>query len=441
MKKGFLPVIAACLIALLLVAGSCGKAAPTATTSAPAKTTAAATTAAATTSKPAATTSAPAATTAAPKTAAFKWPSELGILVGAIGSGNHAQAVALAPLIEKATGMKVRVVAETSTTMREVRLWQGDMALQINPLSAHIGNVYGEAGAQGYKVGRSRTIWLQMNCPYGLCVRGDSVLKTIDDLKTRPAQGKDVKFIYQSTATGMVKVVNLAMPAFLDMPGPGKPGGYTPVPIANNTEQIRALGEGRGDVSWISPITATTYEIESGPYGIRWLDMPFDNTKGWEKFLAYCPDTPPLKASSGVASAIGHQMTNQPFIYQVTTENEDDFAYNLSKWFNENYSSFKDLTPTTPDLALKYFRGYIDAALFPIAKGTIRYLKEIGQWTAKDDQWNDEAIKNDDKMVQVRDTFLAEAKAKGIAADSKDAAELWTSKYVPTLPPLAARSK
>ncbi len=436
MKKGILPVVAACLIVLLLIAGSCSKAGPTTTAPAPAKTTTAATT-----SKPAATTSAPAATTAAPKTAAFKWPSELGILVGAIGSGNHAQAVALAPLLEKATGMKVRVVAETSTTMREVRLWQGEMALQINPLNAHIGNVYGEAGAQGYKVGRSRTIWLQMNCPYGLCVRGDSPLQTIYDLKTRPAQGKDVKFIYQSTATGMVKVVNLAMPAFLDMPGPGKPGGYTPVPIANNTEQIRALGEGRGDVSWVAPITATTYEIESGPYGIRWLDMPFEDTKGWERFLTISYDTPQLVASSGVKSALGHQMTNSPFIYQVTAENEDDFAYNLSKWINENYNSFKDLTPTTPDLALKYFRGYIDTALFPIAKGTIRYLKEIGQWTDKDDQWNNEAIKQDDVFVQVRDAFLTEAKAKGMAPDSKEAAALWTATYVPRLPVLTARKK
>jgi len=65
-------------------------------------------------------------------------------------------------------------------------------------------------------------------------------------------------------------------------------------------------------------------------------------------------------------------------------------------------------------MGVKYFREYLDYAFFPVAEGTVRYLKEIGQWTAADDKWNNEAIALMDRWVKARNAALDEAKAKGV---------------------------
>ena len=44
----------------------------------------------------------------------------------------------------------------------------------------------------------------------------------------------------------------------------------------------------------------------------------------------------------------------------------------------------------------------------------MRYLKEIGQWSAKDEKWNNEAIALMDRWVSARNAALDEAKAKGV---------------------------
>ena len=164
--------------------------------------------------------------------------------------------------------------------------------------------------------------------------------------------------------------------------------------------------------------------------------MPFSDKEGWERFLAWSPETPPGVSISGVKSALGIEMTNIPFVYNVTTENEGELAYHLTKWYHENYESYKALTPTTPDMSLEIFRTYLDTAIFPVAEGTTRYLREIGQWTAADDAWNKKAIEVDNKLVAIREAFHAEAKTKGLNLESEEAAALWNDKYVPTLPGL-----
>jgi hypothetical protein len=81
---------------------------------------------------------------------------------------------------------------------------------------------------------------------------------------------------------------------------------------------------------------------------------------------------------------------------------------------------------------------------FPIHKGTVRYLKEKGYWTAKDDNWNEAAIKFVDEYIKAFDEAKWEALAKKggvkISLKSKKWAEIW-AKHSKDLKPLLMRFK
>lgn len=82
-------------------------------------------------------------------------------------------------------------------------------------------------------------------------------------------------------------------------------------------------------------------------------------------------------------------------------------------------------------MSIDLFREFLDYSGAPIHEGTIRYLKEIGKWTAKDDVWNQEAIKLMGRYIDAWKKASTEAQEKKIkiAFDNKEWESLW-NRYV-----------
>lgn len=268
--------------------------------------------------------------------------------------------------------------------------------------------------------------------PYGWVVRGDSKIKTIYDIKNM----KGVRVPLDTAATSLVTTPKEALPAFLDM----NPQDLTFVTYGSYTPYVQSIADGKADVAFVSPQSAVTYEIEANPQGIRWLDMPAEDKAGWARWLKVNPTQSPGLWTWGVKTAIGHYGCILPHSYWTTADVDEELIYQLAKWFHKNYDAYKDGYVSCARMHIDVFRDYLSHSPFPLHTGTIRYLKEIGKWTAEDDAWNKSAIELMTKYVTAWKNATAEAKAKGIEINSGNKAwvDLWAG-YIKSIPRFTTR--
>ncbi len=254
-----------------------------------------------------------------------------------------------------------------------------------------------------------RTVWLANDTPWAFVVRGDSKFKTIYDLKQ-----KDVRMAIFAGNPPMVMFAQEALPAFLGWTKEEAVKNWTFVPTSSYAENCRSVTDGKADVSWVSPASAIAFEMEAHPAKIRWLEMPLKDKEGWKRTLKVRPTTVPSKLSFGAPSAIGVEAVTSTFLYWAPADTDQEMIYQITKWLHQNHDNYKETHPLNKRMEIKHFRDYLNYQFFPVADGTVRYLKEIGQWSAADDKWNNEAIALMDRWVKARNAALDEAKAKGV---------------------------
>jgi TRAP transporter TAXI family solute receptor len=275
------------------------------------------------------------------------------------------------------------------------------------------------------------TVWHHYPCPFGLMVRGDSPAKTIADLK-----GKKAAIYLVSPAW------KLGLEACLAFGGLSMKDVQT-VEVGSYDQCARAVADGRADFTYNAPISTVTIEVAENPYGIRYLPMDLKDKAGWERFWAVRSDISGAAASSGVKAALGVPMANSPFVIWTYKWVDQEFIYQLVKFFVDQYPQYKGLHPNLADMSFENMVKFKDtAAAIPILPGTVRYLKEKGKWDASDEKWNNEQWAKQKKLLQLWDKAEEEANAKKIRIDYKNKAwmELW-EKYSAEIPPFKARMK
>lgn len=142
--------------------------------------------------------------------------------------------------------------------------------------------------------------------------------------------------------------------------------------------------------------------------------MPLADKDSWQRMLKASPTVIPAKIDLGVPSSIGVEALTSNFIYWSRADADQEMVYQIARWLHQHFDDYKDTHPLNKRMELKYFRNYLNHACLPVAEGTVRYLKEIGQWSAKDEKWNNAAIALMDRWVSARNAALDEAKAKGV---------------------------
>lgn len=274
-------------------------------------------------------------------------------------------------------------------------------------------------------------LWHNYACPYGIMVRGDSPIKSIADLK-----GKKAAIYVVSPAWRLGLEACLAF------------GGLTmkdiqTVEVGGYDQCVRAVGDGRADFTYSAPISPVTIEVAENPYGIRYLPMDLKDKAGWERFWAIRSDSSGAVCTTGVKAAIGVPMVNSPFVIWTYKWVDQDFVYQLAKFFAEQHDQYKSLHPNLPDMSLENMVKFKDtAAAIPILPGTVRYLKEKGKWDASDEKWNNAQWEKLKRLRELWDKAEDEANAKKIRIDAKnkDWMDLW-EKTKMEIPPFKARMK
>jgi len=346
----------------------------------------------------------------------FQWPPVLRVGTPGTQSGSFASTNGWAPKLQAAIGTNVRVIPEDGEARRYVRFTENKEFELDSVSTADLAfAVQGEGGYADKRAYPMRLVWHHNDTPWSWVVRGDSKFKTIYDLKQ-----KGVRVAVSSQSPPMIVAVQEALPAFIGWTKEEAKQNWSFIPCGSYAENCRSVTDGKADVAWASPISSVTYEMEAHPKKIRWLSMPLTDKAAWKRWLTIRPTTIPMLFDWGVPSAVGVDGVASSFIYWTRPDVSQEMIYRLAKWFNESYDSYKDVHKIASRMSLKHLRSFLNYSPLPAAEGTVRYLKEIGQWTAADDNWNGEAITLMDRWVKARNAAIEEAKSKGVKLHWED---------------------
>ncbi|MGM0569448.1 TAXI family TRAP transporter solute-binding subunit [Marinobacter sp.] len=340
------------------------------------------------------------------------------LVIGTPGtsSGSFASTNGWAPVLKDQTGTNARIVPEDSEAQRYRRLTDRRDIQVSSVASAEIRSQTEGVGAYaGIKPVAQRVIWHHNDTPWGFVVSGESDLESMEDLKQ-----DGIRVAVGAFSPPMTVAARKALPAYLGLSEEEAEELITFVPASSYVENCRSVVEGKADVAYCATVSSVLAEMEGAPGGIRWLDMDQDNTEAWDAYLAHRPMTVPVTINMGVSTAKGVDGLTSNFLYSVPADADDEFAYDMAKWFHKAYDEYKGSHPLSSRMSIEVFRDYLDTSPLPVHEGTVRYLKEIGEWTEEDDAWNQAAIEKMDAWIEARAAAMAEARDKRIAPDQND---------------------
>ncbi|MFN3275604.1 MAG: TAXI family TRAP transporter solute-binding subunit [Paracoccus sp. (in: a-proteobacteria)] len=348
----------------------------------------------------------------------FDWPRMMVIATPGTMTASFASTNGWLPIFQREIGTVGRVVPEADEMMRYTRL-TNRRDIQIASVSAAEmrAQVEGLGTYAAVPPASMRILWHHNDTPWGYVVRGDSPLTALEDIRTTPTRVAEGVF-----SPPLVAAVRTSLPGYLDMTPEEVSAQITYIPAVSYAENCRAVVTGRADVALCATVSSLLSEMEGTPGGIRWLPLDPDNTEGWARYLEGRPDLAPTIMDMGVESALGIGGSTSSFVYAVPADADEDLAYNMAKWLHENFESYRDTHPMSERMSLEVFRDYLNRTPLPIHDGTVRYLREIGEWTDEDDVWNAQAAANLDGWVAAREAAFAEARETGVTVANDDPA-------------------
>jgi hypothetical protein len=355
-----------------------------------------------------------------PPPAAFDWPRQFVINSHGVGASDYAQLTSIAPLIEQGTGMKVRIVPEEGMAQKARYLKQGvfdAMTESASSIGAYLIEADDEYATREGGPFQIRGFAQQLLQSFGVMVRGDSEIRTIYDIKP----GTKIAVWAMPGGVGIVK----SLLAWIQL----DEDDVVWVETGSYPDNMRMVADGRADVSVLAlPSSTVVQELEAGPHGLHWLDLNSkEDPEGAARWNTILPTHIFSPISIGVPSSIGHWGWGGPSLFWTRADVETELIYNLVKWLDENFDSYKDLHPNNLDMSLDRFRAGLDYTYLPIHEGAIMYLKEKGMWSAEDDARQAANVDLVTRYIEAYAEAIDMADSKGIDVDpgNEEWMELW----------------
>ncbi|PJE32261.1 NMT1/THI5 like protein [Pseudooceanicola marinus] len=340
-------------------------------------------------------------------------PPRLAMTTYDVGSSGYAQAVALGKAISDGYGISLRVLPATSDVARLLPVKQGRVDLALIGSEAY--NAYeGTEAFTSPELGPQRIELLaganSSNC-FTLALQGDGDVQSVEDLR-----GKRVGWVVSSPA------LQANVEAFLAF------GGLT----WDDVEKVEVASFGasweaflNGQVDAITSLSTTTFATQAAasPSGLKWLELPEENTEGWARLQEIKPQFAPRTATVGpnMSEDAPVECAGFPYPVVVTYADKDpDVVYNTTKALQEQFDAYSQA-----ESGLAGFAG--DRQNFqwvvPYHPGAVRYWKEAGLWSDADEAHNQALIERQDVLSaawealaeEERAAMWPEARAKALA--------------------------
>jgi TRAP transporter TAXI family solute receptor len=348
---------------------------------------------------------------------AFKWPRNFSVVTPVVGTANHSLAVAWTSKFQAATGVRVAVLPAPNGFARANWLNTGEGRISMLQASDYFDQMDAIQGYGSEASGPSdtRVAFMNMVTPWGFVTRGDTALKSFDDVKagTRIAIARSSSFLV------------VAVQALLAYRGL-KESDVNLVEVGSFGANTAVLAEGRVDLAFTSPISGPSYQAEANPAGLRWLPLPTrdKDPAAYDRYRKLMSGYVPQTTVSGVKSALQVPMDHAYQCSHVRADDEPEFVYQLIKWLDENHESYKADFTHAHLMTVANLVAFLDSrALQPLHDGAIRYLKEKGLWKPAHQARQDKLVALAGRRVAAFKTAVAEAKKAGLKPVAGD--EAW----------------
>jgi TRAP transporter TAXI family solute receptor len=365
--------------------------------------------------------------------AADDWPNVLHITSPANGPKYFAP-LALSGVLQDNTSMKVRVIPDEVPFQRLKAFRDGDFDIYVNGAGAPIRFMQGEQehAIKGNGPLPIRIMWPAVIESFAPMMRGDSKIKTTEDLKNGFTIGAP------PGATPQANCYCIAAWAGL------KDDEWKLAEYGSMDSAINAVPDGQTDMVWWITDAGQTYEAETNPKGLSWLDLdPIADPEGAARATDLCPewafgDAP----ASSVKSAKGKKVVLVPTYFYVKPDMDEDLVYKLVKFIDENNAAVVKNHPSASSQSLESFKSVISGNFMPFHSGTIKYLKEKGLWTEADQKQQDFNVKLLNKYIETFDMAVKDAESQNIKPlpNNKEWLVIW-EKYKAALPPIKSRTE
>lgn len=341
------------------------------------------------------------------KPGAPKLPSSMVWATYDVGSSGFVEASAIADAFGKTYGTRVRLMPSGTSIARLLPLKTGraQYGWLADELYFATEGTYDFAaadwGPQDLRVlaGRPST--------FGLATAANSGIATVAEVK-----GKRVPRIKANPS------INIKVEAMLAFGGLSW-DDVKVVEVPSYGAALQALVDGQVDVAGTTPTAAALYELES-QRGIAWVPLPKDNAAGWKAITSVADFFAPVTATAG--AGLSPQKPAELFavrypMISVYANATDDDVYQFLKALDQTYGLYQGATSAMP--AWRMSEAGTAPSDAPFHPGAVRYLKEIGVWTDKDEAWNVR------RMARLKSVQAAWTTARALAAEKKVADADW----------------
>jgi len=142
-----------------------------------------------------------------------------------------------------------------------------------------------------------------------------------------------------------------------------------------------------------------------------------------------------VTVDGGVPSSVGNKSMGVIAPYVTIDTYDEETVYHVVKWIHENYDRFKDAHPVSQGMTIDNLMALAETGFLPLHDGVVRYLEELGMWSAAHETRQQQNIDLLTKWEESYQTAIRMAEDKGIFVNAESEAwfELW-DEYRDSLP-------
>jgi TRAP transporter TAXI family solute receptor len=264
-----------------------------------------------------------------------------------------------------------------------------------------------------------REVYLPEHVGQGFVVKGDSPIKTGQDLK-----GKTVA-IYPGSP--YPTLINESILAFFGLTWKD----VKPVKMSSPPDGYRATRDGHVDTAFMNAASSIAVEMASMPSGIRWINMPASDKEGWQRVRKVVPVHMPKKKTSGPGISEENPIEIMTVAYpEIVAYDHSDKAtiYWITRALLETRASWEGKHASLKnDWTMEKHWSLWDGGITPMHEGAIEYYKEIGQWNDQREKMNQERLQHQKALRAYWNEVVEMAQKEGIK--TKAFPDYWLKKY------------
>jgi hypothetical protein len=315
-------------------------------------------------------------------------PSVIRLSSHTLGSEGSVVAIAVSEALTNELQVPVKNIPFGNDVARLKSIINKESVAGLIATAAFIDATNSSGDFKGWDHRQYRNVWSGYPAYASIMVRGDSKIKTISDCR-----GKKAAYVPgweggRKTLASMLAFANISWDQVVHTPT----GSYV--------KTLETVGDGGADFCLVSVTTPKVLELAASPVGIRVLPIePHNDAQAWARFHKEAPHYVPFYCEIGVLKNSPTWIGATYYFWVTLDETNEDLIYTLAQGLHKTYPKFKDAASFGPGtgtqaVSLENTRN-IDlwkAGPIPYHPGTIKYLKEINEWTSAHEEYQKKAI-------------------------------------------------